>query len=197
MALRSRAVLDALMPRLRQDVLRLFLSRPETRLHLRDTARQTGRSLGALQRELASLTKAGILTREADGNRTYYRANPACPVLPELAGLVRKTVGLVDVLREALAPLGAGIQSAFVYGSFARGDVTPASDVDLMVIGDVDDLALHAAVAKAEESLRRRVDYSLWTAEEFRRRRRERGGFLARVLRGPKLDILGNLDGVR
>ncbi len=185
------------MTRTRQRILGLLLVQPETRFHLREVARRTGRPVVTVQRELVSLAKAGIVTKEASGNRTYYQVNAACPIFPELRGLVLKTVGLADVLRDALAPLGDGIQAAFVYGSMASGEAGPESDVDLLVVGDADEMEVHRAVGEAEKALARTVNYTLLSEAECRRRRREKGGFLARVLAGQKILILGDPDALR
>lgn len=57
----------------------------------------------------------GLLLRQEVGRQVHYRANAAHPVHAELAQLLRKTErGLVDVLREALEPLSAKVQLAFV-----------------------------------------------------------------------------------
>ncbi len=190
-------MLDALFAETRQSVLRLFLMNPEARYHLREVARQTGKAVGTIQSELPNLLAAGILTKTVSGNRTYYQANTQCPIYPDLRRLILKTVGLVDVLRDRLGPLCEEIEAAFVYGSMASGEAGPGSDVDLMVVGDVDDMALHAAVGEAEEALGRTVNYSLLSREEFERRKEEKQGFLARVLAGPRMAVLGSVDEVR
>lgn len=77
---------------------------------------------------------------------------------PELTGLLRKTAGLVDVLRDALAPLAGQIEQAFVYGSMARGDEHAYSDVDLMVIGKVEFTDVVLALSAAQTTLRRGID---------------------------------------
>ena len=100
------------------------------------------------------------------------------------------------MLREALSPLSEGIQFAFVYGSQASGEATAESDVDLLVVGDVDEIALHRAITQAEEQLGRAVNYTLLNPAEFGRRRAERGGFLPRVLAGPRIGVAGDLDEV-
>jgi len=119
-----------------------------------------------------------------------------CYVFAELRSLILKTVGLADILRKALVPLRQDIQAAFVYGSQAAGTATGGSDVDLLVIGDLDEMALHRAIGKAEQQLSRTVNYTLMNRREFTRRQRERGGFLSRVLTGPKIPLLGNADEV-
>ncbi|MDK1032229.1 MAG: nucleotidyltransferase domain-containing protein [Planctomycetia bacterium] len=184
-------MLDALFSETRQSILKLFLMRPEARFHLREVARQTGKPVGTIQPELASLLNAQILTKAISGNRTYYQANTTCPIYPELRGLILKTIGLGDVLRDTLAPLATKIKAAFVYGSMASGETGPQSDVDLIVVGDVDEMALHRAVGGAEQKLGRAVNYTLLSWREFQERCEEKAGFLARVLGGPKITILG------
>jgi predicted nucleotidyltransferase len=189
--------IDWLFPRVRQRVLSLLLLHPDERWHLRDIVRRTGSAVGAVHRELAGLTESGIIARVRDGNRTYYQASASCPFFAELSGLMRKTWGMADVLRRALAHLSGSVDCAFIYGSQANGTATARSDVDLLVVGDVDEMALHRAVSKAEEALARSVNYTLLSRKEFARRRREKAGFLARVLAGDKIPVLGEMDGLR
>ena len=186
--------IEWLFPPARRKVLALLLAGPQVRWHLRDVARRTGLALGTVRRELKGLVQAGILTEARDGNRTYYQADTGCPVIPDLTALMRKTAGLADALRTALKPLAEWIDAAFIYGSEASGKARTGSDVDLAVVGDVDEMALHRAVGLAEQQLGRTINYTLLSRREFRRRRKERGGFLARILGGPKIAILGNPD---
>jgi len=184
---------SALFGKTRRAVLALLFARPDESFYLRQIAGATGVGLGAVQRELQGLTEAGILRRTRRGRHVYYQANPDCPILDELSGLVRKTVGLADVLRDALAPLAekGEIELALVFGSRAGGSATADSDVDLLVVGDVGDVELHRAVQQAERALGRTVDYTHVDKRELRRRRKS-GGFLARVLKGPKIVIVGD-----
>ena len=178
-------------------MLAALYGHPGEACYLRELARATGVGLGAVQREVRKLTDAGVIRRTTRGRQVYYEANPECPIFPELRSLIAKTAGMADVLRFALAPLAEGIEGAFVYGSMASGEAGPGSDVDLMVVGDVDEMELHEAVGTAEEALGRTVNYTLLSRAELKRRRREKGGFVSRVLRGPKIGILGKPDELR
>ena len=91
-----------------------MLLRPELALHVRELARLTSVSPGSLHRELRNLADMGLLLRQETGRQVYYRANVQCPIFEELAGLLRKTAGLVDVLRQALVPLTDKVEMAFV-----------------------------------------------------------------------------------
>ena len=191
----STDLASALFGKLRRAVLGLLYARPDEAFYLRQITREVQARQGGVQRELQRLVDASLLTHEARGREIHYRANRACPTFAEVHGLVLKTVGLADVLRAALVPLQGDITLAVVYGSQAAGTATTASDVDLLVVGTVEEVALHKAVAQAETQLARTINYTLLAPHEFTRRRRERGGFLARVFAGPLIPILGSPDG--
>ncbi len=178
----------------RSAVLAVLLLRPESALHVRELARMTGASPGSLHRELRALTALGLLLRQETGRQVNYRANPACPILEDLAGLLRKTVGVADVLREALLPLAGEIALAFVYGSVAAGGEGPRSDVDVMVLGRAGFAPVVKALAPTQEVLRREVNATVMKAADFARKRHARDGFVASVIREPKLWLIGNDD---
>src|SRR5207245_9892775 len=146
--MRRKSRIDALFPAIKKTILASMLMRPERWWYLSDLAHQLSVPPSSLQRALAALVGAGILRRRRDGNRVYFQPDPDCPFLPELRGLMTKTAGLLDVLREALAPFASSIRWAFVYGSIARSAERSSSDVDLMVIGQVGLAEIAPAIRK-------------------------------------------------
>jgi DNA-binding transcriptional ArsR family regulator len=178
----------------RTAILAALLLRPETSRHVRDLERTTGLSAGSLHRELTALVALGILQREQIGRQVFYRANPDCTVLPELTGLLRKTAGLVDILREALSPLSDRIDFAFVYGSMAKGNPHAHSDVDLMVVGPIGFFDVVLALQQAQEAIGRDINPTILSRQDFRERRAQRDGFMATILKEPKLWLLGSAD---
>jgi predicted nucleotidyltransferase len=180
----------------RRAVLSLLYGHADEAFYIRHIVRVAGAGHGAVQRELKQLADAGIIQRMVRGKQVYYQANVKCPIFAELKGLIVKTTGLADVLREALAPLAGQIIIAFVYGSMANGEATTASDIDLLVVGNIDEMALHGALSEAENRLARSVNYTLMSQLEFDKRQSEKGGFLDRVLSGPKIMIMGSINGI-
>jgi len=178
----------------RRQVLGLLLLHPDESFHLREIARITNTQPGTLRRELALLAEAGVLQSEKIGNLVRYRASPDCPVYDELRGILRKTTGIAEILRKALAPLRDKISAAFVYGSVARGDERRASDIDVMVVGTVALEDVVQALYSCQEQLRREINPSVYAPAEFRRKAKERGAFIARILAGPKLFLVGSAD---
>lgn len=184
-------LLDALLPRTRQAILATVLLSPDRWWYASELARQVGATPSTLQRELCSLTEAGILRRRVEGRQVYYQADPECPVLSELQGLVLKTAGLIGVLKKALAPFRKSIEVAFVYGSIARGEELSASDVDLMVVGEVGLADIATRLRKAQNRLARPVNPTIYGADEFRRKVADEHHFLRSVLDSDKLFVIG------
>src|SRR5690606_17224529 len=154
----------------RRRVLALLLMHPEQSFHVREVARITGKPAGTIHRELNALAEAGLLTRSPMGNQVHYQANPACPIYEELRGILRKTFGIADVLREALDPVEGRVELAFVYGSVARGEEKPGSDVDVMIIGPLKFADAVAALSAVEGELRREVNPHVYSVREFRKK---------------------------
>lgn len=178
----------------RRQVLSLLLLHPGESFHLREIARITGTQPGTLRRELAQLADAGVLSREKMGNLVRYKAEAACPIYDELRGILKKTAGVADVLREALAPLGDKISVAFVYGSVASGGERRPSDIDVMIVGTASFEEVVHALHPCQEQLRREINPNVYKPVEFRKKAKEKGSFLARVMADTKLFILGKED---
>lgn len=189
--MRKESPLDSLISKTNQELLAVLTLQPERWWYMSDLAKRLGRSLSSLQGPLASLVKSGILKRREDGNRVYYQADPDCPFLPELQGIVAKTIGLVDVLRECFEPLAKNIHVAFVHGSVASSGEGAASDVDLIVVGSIGLKKLSPALEAAEERLARPVNVNTYTVAEFPRKLAAKNHFLRSVLDKEKLFIIG------
>ncbi len=158
--------------------------------HMREIERLSGFAIGTIQQDLKKLENLDLVTRRKDGNRVYYEANKLHPLYPEIRNLVLKTVGLADVLKKALEK-SPDIRVAFVYGSVARGEETAASDVDLMVVGDLGLRTLTAALAGTYEQVGREVNPHVLLPSEFSRKKKEVDHFLTNVLQEPRIFIIG------
>ncbi len=185
---------NSLFPKTRQMVLAATLMHPEKWWYLSELAKHVGVTPSSLQKELATLTEAGILHRKRDGNRTYYQPDPHCPFLYDLQGVIAKTTGLLDVARELLDPFRAAIEVAFIYGSVARSLERSDSDVDLLVVGTVTLSGLSDVLARAEDRLSRPVNASVLTAPELVQKVKKGHHFIREVLDKEKLFVVGTKD---
>ena len=178
----------------RRRVLTLLLLHPQRALHVREVARLTGTTAGTLNKELTKLHAAGLLERERVGNQVRYTANRASPIYAELSGILRKTIGLADVLADALAPSAPAISVAFVFGSMARATETAGSDVDVMLIGSLGFGDAVRLLYPAQAVLGREVNPMVFSADEWRARLKAKDPFAREVLVQPKIFLIGNDD---
>ncbi len=190
----SRKPLDALVAQGPQKVLAVVFMDASRWWYRSELARRLGVPPSSLQKPLAALAESGLLRTRRDGNRLYYQANSDSPLFPELKALLTKTVGLLDVLKEALAMHAGDIAFAFVYGSIARGEESAVSDVDIMVVGDVGLAAISPALQEAEIRLGREVNATVYSRSEFQRKLKARHHFLSAVMDKPKLFVVGTDD---
>lgn len=176
----------------RAEIFRLLFASANRELHGRELERQSGLADATVRQELKKLTRLGVVAARQDGNRTYYHANVAHPLYPDIRNLVLKTSGLTDVLGEALGQ--ENIEAAFVFGSIASGTETAASDIDLMVIGTITLRQLGKRLSGIATKLGREINPHVLMLEEFARRKKERDHFITSVLDTPRLFVIGSED---
>ena len=178
----------------RRKLLGLLLLRPDERYHVRELARMTEISAGSLHRELKALSEAGLLIREEVGNQVLYRADQNCEIFDELASIFRKTTGLAWLLRDHLSEISDRIDSAVVFGSMASGRQNSTSDVDVLVLGDVELINIVKALSPLSSTLRREINPIVMTVDKFAALLGEKDRFAMRVLDEPKLFIIGDMN---
>jgi predicted nucleotidyltransferase len=186
-------LLDALVPSTRASLLVTLLENPDREFYLLELIGLAKKGRGSVQRELQHLLENEILTRRNVAGRTFYRANTACPIFPELKSIVDKTGGILALLRAALASVN-GIHVAFVFGSIARGTARSHSDVDLAVIGKTPFRAVVAALGKTHTAASREVNPVVFSPRELRDRVVAKDHFVTELLRSEKRFVRGTAD---
>jgi DNA-binding transcriptional ArsR family regulator len=183
---------DLLSSRVKAEIFRLLFGAGAGELHVREIERRSGLADATVRQELKRLTRLGVVEPRRDGNRTYYHANNAHPLYPDIRNMVLKTSGLVDVLREALTH--PGVRLAFVFGSLARSTGKAGSDMDLLVIGTISLRQLGKVLSGFATKLGREVNPHVLNPEEFVKRRKTREHFITTVLSEPRLFVIGSED---
>lgn len=171
-----------------------FVVHPDSRLHLRALARHVGvPGKRSLQVEVDRLVELGLLRRRTEGRHTVVSCNQQHPQWTALTSLVQAYAPAL-VLRDALAAV-PGVEAAFIFGSFARCDERPDSDIDLLIYGDaLPDRELGKALLDAALVLDRPVDAKRYDSASFRRDIGLKASFLPSALAGPKLWLVGSPD---
>ncbi|KAF5048612.1 hypothetical protein DSECCO2_448350 [anaerobic digester metagenome] len=187
-------MLEALIPsKARVKLLTLFLLNPESEFYIREIVRMTGENINGVRRELANLESFGLLIGRRRGNQHYFTVNRDFFLYTDLQQLVLKTEGVVRVIRENLSSL-QNIECMFIYGSFARGTAGGRSDIDLFIVGDVNEEVLIPLVHTGERAINREINYTLMRGSEFARRKETGDPFVKNVMGERKIMIIGSCD---
>jgi predicted nucleotidyltransferase len=189
----SLSLSDALFSKVQGRVLGVLFGNPDRSFYANELFRLAGSGTGAGVRELSKLSASGLVTENKIGNQKHYQANRGTPIFDELRGIVLKTFGMADVLRQGLLPVADKISIAFIYGSIAKGSDTAKSDIDVMVIGDhIEYPDVYSALMPAESQLGRKINPSIYNQEDVARKLKENNTFLTRIMAQPKIFLIGS-----
>ena len=188
---------SGLFGKTRQAVLALLYGREDSSFYTKQVLDAVKIGRGTVQRELKNLTDTGIIIREVQGRQVYYRANAQCPIFDELKSIVRKTFGVADVIRQSLATVADKIRVAFIFGSVARSADERASDIDVMIIGEVSFAGVSSAISQAEKLIQREINPVVYPPAEFKQKVKADHNFVNTVLNGEKIFLIGDENELR
>lgn len=195
MGIKSIGLADALFSKVQQRVLGLLFVDANRSFYTNEIVRFVDSGIGVVQRELEKLTASELIKTHKIGNQKHYQANRDTQIFEELRSIMLKTAGLSDILRAALLPLSDKIHTAFIYGSIAKGSDTAKSDIDVFIVSDNLALAdLFSVFSPCEAKLGRPVNPSIYSNKELQRKLAEENAFVSRVLKQPKIFLIGSAD---
>jgi predicted nucleotidyltransferase len=178
----------------RRKLLGLLLMRPDERYHVRELARMSEAPVGSIHRELKTMAEAGLLIRDQVGNQVFYQADQSCPIYEELASIFRKTSGLASLVRDHLDEISDRIDFAVVFGSMASGRQNSESDLDMLILGDIELIDVVRALSPLGQTLRREINPVVMTGDHFSAQLKKKDLFTRRVIDEPKIVVIGDWD---
>ncbi len=182
-----------LSSQVRAEVFRLLFNGAKPSIHLRDLQRKSGLSIGTIQKEIAHLKDLDLVTSERDGNRLYYTANSDHPLYKEICGLVEKTSGVAERLKELLSSV-KDVDCAFIFGSYAKGNEKSHSDIDLIVIGNVGLRTLSSVLKNLTAQIQREINPHTYSMKTWKERLKKKDHFIKSVLSEEKIFLIGSED---
>ena len=153
--------------KIRKKIILLFIYNQRKEFYLSEIARQVKTSAGTAQRELNKLLHLDLISLQKRGNLNIYSLNTGHPLLEEIESITRKTFGIEIELKSELDKI-RHIFFAFLFGSYVKGGFKSNSDIDLYVVGDIDEDHVFDAIQKVEATIGREINYHISSIEEFR-----------------------------
>jgi predicted nucleotidyltransferase len=175
----------------RKELFRLYFTNPDDEYYLRELERVLNIPVSMIRKELNRLEEDGIFLSRKKGNTIYYLLNKSYPLFDELKSIVSKTIGVQGLLKEILNRM-KGIEFAFVYGSFAKHEETAKSDIDLFIVGKLDEARLLREINKLEGKLKRKINYSIFRGDEFKQKVEGKDSFIMDLHKNPKVILIGD-----
>lgn len=177
---------------LRVKILGWFFLHTEERYYVRQLARLIKDDLANLCRELNKLEQLGLLISNKQGNIKYYSINKTNPIFSELKGIMIKSVGLGNLIKDALTNSKSKIKYAFIYGSFAKDKQNISSDIDLLIIGSITYAEVTKILKPVEHKIAREINPVVMDNEEMKVRLHNQEHFFTTVIKEPKIWLIGD-----
>lgn len=186
----------------RVKLLQLFYSNPNRSFYVREITRKIDEQINSVRRELANLLNVGIIVSDTNNNRLYYEVNQEF----EHYAPLRQIFGQAGAATAAKAAPGSkkgvtvaglpdhdkiktlgNVELAIFTGQFTRDE---KSGVDFLIVGEVNQNALHKYVADLEAQEGKDIRYTHMNPQEFDYRRQIKDRFITTVLESKKQVLL-------
>ncbi|KPJ70505.1 hypothetical protein AMJ51_01700 [Microgenomates bacterium DG_75] len=184
---------DLMVSKVRVKLLQTFLYQPDEIFYVRQLVRKINEEINAVRRELARMERANMVKKEQRGNRLYYYFNRDYALYEDLLSMVHKTVGLGREIIKNKSKLGR-IKLVMFSGRFARRLPLEEGGVDLLLVGDINMQLLAKLVRTEEARLKREINYTVMTKDEFNFRKKRRDPFLQGILLGSRIMIISDQE---
>ncbi len=189
--MRKRPI-DAILTPVQQVILEATFQSPDRWWYLSELAAFADRTVSSLQRDLKAFVAGDILESRRDAGRVFYRANKNSSLYTPLMEIVERSLGIEKQINDAAFPLADRIEALFIYGSVARGEDGPKSDVDLLCIGSVELSEFAKVLRPLEKRTQREFNAICYSSKEFSEKLNGGDHFLSTLRHEPKIFILGN-----
>lgn len=170
-------------------ILKLLLLNSMSEFHSNDIARRTRLAPSTVVKEVRVLAELSLVKVRKQGSLKLVSISKESPIFEELRRIFLKFEMLDEIIRRALP---SEIDYALIYGSFAKGKEEVSSDIDLLVVGDLDEDKLLKRISQAERDIGREINYNLWSRQEFLEKARSKIPLLNEILKTPVIMISGD-----
>ena len=127
--------------------------------YLRGLAIEMNENTNAIRKELNNLCKAGYIVRDASESKVMYRANTAHPLFASLQQLIRKHIGIDNIIAQILERMGE-VTRIFVLGDYAQG--IDSNNIEIVIEGpNLNESYIQKLVPKIENEIHRKVNIQI------------------------------------
>jgi len=164
--------------------------------YIRELSKDLGLTFSVVYKEIENLRKLGLVAEERMGRLRLFRINKESVIYDDLRRLFLKTTALGQLLKSSLPNIEKA-KYVLIYGSFARGEELESSDIDLLIVGDINEEELIEGIRTIEKELNREINYTLLSNREFEKKVKARHHLLTEIANNPVIGLIGDIDELR
>ena len=125
--------------------------------YLNSLANEFGESTNSVRKELNNLTSAGYLKKKGKKNKIIYSANVEHPLFYVIQSIVRKHLGIEDIVNRVLDNLG-NIDKIMLLGDYAKG--IDSGTIEVLIVGKkINKEYLDEIQPKIEKEINRKINF--------------------------------------
>lgn len=173
-------------------ILKLLFMNSSREFHASEIARRVEVAPSTITKEMPYLQNIGLILRRAQGPLVFYKINSKSTIFDEMKRILLKFEMLDQIIAKDLSD--KDIRFALIYGSFAKGEESETSDIDLLVIGNVGEDSMIRSVSRAERTSGREINFVLWSTKDFTERVRKNTPLIKEIAKTPIIMIIGDKD---
>lgn len=178
----------------RVKLLGLFLNNPGHSFYVREIARNIDEQINSVRRELANLTKIGVIKSKPIDNRLYYEVDPGFKFYSQLSQMFSSKQEVVRGSKVDSSSwtqkfsLIKGVKEVVFAGSLVYGS---ESDLDVIIAGDnISSTKLKSTINALEKESGLSLRYSILGFDDFYYRISIADPFVMSVLESKHINIL-------
>jgi len=175
----------------RGEILKLFFKDPEKEYYFREIAKNLNKEPSYYQKYLDDFVEDKILLDERRGNMRFFRLNKEHSLYNEIKSIISKTLGAESEIKKIIDKFD-NVECAFIFGSMAKGTENINSDVDLMLIGNINQDTLITEISSLEGKISREINYHIYSSQEIVKKIKEKDNFISNVFLSPIIKLKGN-----
>ncbi|MBL7157063.1 MAG: nucleotidyltransferase domain-containing protein [Candidatus Omnitrophica bacterium] len=170
------------------SILNYFFINPGSSLYVNELSEKLSLDKRNLVKKLKELEKEGLLKSEPKGNLKLYSGDKKYPLYNEYKKIILKTLGFEKKLADLLKDV-KGIETVYIYGSYAENRLSVHSDIDLLVIGNHKIISLQKKVSRLQKEIDREINAVSMAKNDFNKRKRSGDPFIKGVLKKKYIEI--------
>lgn len=170
-------------------VLGYYFINPRARHYIRELARLLSLDPGNLSRKMNEFAQVGLFTTVGEGRNRYFMLNNNFPLLKEYKKIYEAENGIPEEIKKVLKKV-KGLEEAYIFGSFAKGNFTDSSDIDILLIGDHEIGAVTPKITALERRWHREINIIDLSRQEFAQRKKKKDFLLTEILTNKNIKLI-------